>query len=148
MHSTLKNKWTNSILLLVNLFSFIFWKKVKTPKRHFKINRLLFLVLHLYGFLRYVLTLWMISINQLNSQFWKKNLLQFCTQNIALAPTVRIYLPKVIFSYVFYYSTSNTVHWKRSNQASLLCFYDQDLHCGYYQTNMMCKHSLFKKLFM
>ena len=25
-------------LLLVDLFSFVFWKKVKTPKRHFKIN--------------------------------------------------------------------------------------------------------------
>ena len=33
-----KNKWTNSTLLLVDLFSFIVWKKVKTPKRHFEIN--------------------------------------------------------------------------------------------------------------
>ena len=32
-----KNKWTNSTLLLVDLFSFIVWKKVKTPKRHFEI---------------------------------------------------------------------------------------------------------------
>ena len=33
-----KNERTNSTLLLVDLFSFIFWKKVKTPKRHFEIN--------------------------------------------------------------------------------------------------------------
>jgi hypothetical protein len=33
-----KNERTNSILLLVDLFSFFFWKKVKTPKRHFEIN--------------------------------------------------------------------------------------------------------------
>ena len=33
-----KNVRTNSTLLLVNLFSFIFWKTVKTPKRHFEIN--------------------------------------------------------------------------------------------------------------
>ena len=33
-----KNEQTNSTLLLVDLFSFIFWKKVKTPKRHFEIN--------------------------------------------------------------------------------------------------------------
>ena len=33
-----KNKRTNSTLLLVDLFSFVFWKKVKTPKRHFEIN--------------------------------------------------------------------------------------------------------------
>ena len=33
-----KNERTNSTLLLVDLFSFVFWKKVKTPKRHFKIN--------------------------------------------------------------------------------------------------------------
>ena len=28
----------NSFLLLCDVFSFIFWKKLKTPKRHFKIN--------------------------------------------------------------------------------------------------------------
>ena len=33
-----KNKQTNSTLLLVDLFSFVFWKKVKTPKGHFEIN--------------------------------------------------------------------------------------------------------------
>ena len=33
-----KNERTNSTLLLVDLFSFVFWKKVKTPKRHFAIN--------------------------------------------------------------------------------------------------------------
>ena len=33
-----KYERTNSTLLLVNLFSFVFWKKVKTPKRHFEIN--------------------------------------------------------------------------------------------------------------
>ena len=33
-----KNERTNSTLLLVDLFSFVFWKKVKTPKRHFEIN--------------------------------------------------------------------------------------------------------------
>ena len=33
-----KNERTNSTLLLVNMFSFIIWKKVKTPKRHFEIN--------------------------------------------------------------------------------------------------------------
>ena len=33
-----KNQRTNSTLLLVKLFSFVFWKKVKTPKRHFEIN--------------------------------------------------------------------------------------------------------------
>ena len=33
-----KNKQTISTLLLVDLFSFVFWKKVKTPKRHFEIN--------------------------------------------------------------------------------------------------------------
>ena len=32
-----KNERTNSTLLLVDLFSFVFWKKVKTPKRHFEI---------------------------------------------------------------------------------------------------------------
>ena len=33
-----KNEKTNSTLLLVDLFSFVFWKKVKTPKRRFEIN--------------------------------------------------------------------------------------------------------------
>ena len=33
-----KNEQTNSTLLLVDLFSFLFWKKVKTPKRRFEIN--------------------------------------------------------------------------------------------------------------
>ena len=33
-----KNERTNSSLLLVDLFSFIFWKKVRTPKRHFEIS--------------------------------------------------------------------------------------------------------------
>ena len=33
-----KNEQTNSTLLLVDLFLFVFWKKVKTPKRHFEIN--------------------------------------------------------------------------------------------------------------
>ena len=33
-----KNEGTNSFLLLVNLFLFVSWKKVKTPKRHFEIN--------------------------------------------------------------------------------------------------------------
>ena len=33
-----KNERTNSTLLLVDLFSFVFWKKVKTSKRHFEIN--------------------------------------------------------------------------------------------------------------
>ena len=33
-----KNEQTNSTLLLVDLFSFVFWKKVKTPKRYFEIN--------------------------------------------------------------------------------------------------------------
>ena len=29
----------NSFLLLCNVFSFIFWKKLKSPKRHFEIKR-------------------------------------------------------------------------------------------------------------
>ena len=33
-----KNERTNLTLLLVDLFSVVFWKKVKTPKRHFEIN--------------------------------------------------------------------------------------------------------------
>ena len=33
-----KNERTNSTLLLVDLFSLVFWKKVKTPKRYFEIN--------------------------------------------------------------------------------------------------------------
>ena len=33
-----KDEQTNSTLLLVDLFSFVFWKKVMTPKRHFEIN--------------------------------------------------------------------------------------------------------------
>ena len=33
-----KNEQTNSTLLLVDLFSFVFWKKVKTPKKCFEIN--------------------------------------------------------------------------------------------------------------
>ena len=33
-----KNERTNSTLLLVDLFSFVFWKKVKTPKSHFEIK--------------------------------------------------------------------------------------------------------------
>ena len=33
-----KNEQTNSTFLLVDLFSFVFWKKVRTQKRHFKIN--------------------------------------------------------------------------------------------------------------
>ena len=33
-----KNERTNLTLLLVDLFLFVFWKKVKTPKRHFEIN--------------------------------------------------------------------------------------------------------------
>ena len=34
-----KNEKINSILLLGDLISFVFWKKVETPKRHFEINR-------------------------------------------------------------------------------------------------------------
>ena len=33
-----KNERRNSTLLLVDLISFVFWKKVKTPKRLFEIN--------------------------------------------------------------------------------------------------------------
>ena len=33
-----KNEQTNSILLLWNLFLFVFWRKLKTPKRRFEIN--------------------------------------------------------------------------------------------------------------
>ena len=33
-----KYEQTNLMLLLVDLFSFVFWKKVKTPKGHYKIN--------------------------------------------------------------------------------------------------------------
>ena len=33
-----KNEWTNSTLILVDLSSFVFLKKVKTQKRHFKIK--------------------------------------------------------------------------------------------------------------
>jgi hypothetical protein len=33
-----KNEKTNWTLLFVHLFSFVFWKKVKTPKIHFKTN--------------------------------------------------------------------------------------------------------------
>ena len=33
-----KNELTNSTLLLVDFFRLFFWKKVKTPKRHFEIN--------------------------------------------------------------------------------------------------------------
>ena len=33
-----KNEQTNSTLLLVVLLSFTFWKRGKTPKRHFEIN--------------------------------------------------------------------------------------------------------------
>ena len=33
-----KNERKNSTLLLCDLFSFVFWKKLKIPKRHFEIN--------------------------------------------------------------------------------------------------------------
>ena len=33
-----KNERMNSFLLLCNLFLFVFWKKLKTLKRHFEIN--------------------------------------------------------------------------------------------------------------
>ena len=33
-----QNEQANLTLLLVDLFSFVFWKKVKTLKRHFEIN--------------------------------------------------------------------------------------------------------------
>ena len=33
-----KNEGMNSFLLLCNMFLFIFWKKLKSPKRHFEIN--------------------------------------------------------------------------------------------------------------
>ena len=33
-----KNERTNLTLLLVDLFSFVFWKKVKTQKRHLEMN--------------------------------------------------------------------------------------------------------------
>ena len=36
-----KNEWTNSFLLLCYLFLFLFWKKLKTPNRHFEIIWLL-----------------------------------------------------------------------------------------------------------
>ena len=36
--SSKKNEQTNWTLLRVDLFLFVFWKKVKTPKRHFEIN--------------------------------------------------------------------------------------------------------------
>ena len=32
-----KNERTNSTLQLVDLFSFLFWKKVKSPEKHFEI---------------------------------------------------------------------------------------------------------------
>ena len=32
-----KNERMNSFLLLCDVFSFVFWKKLKTPKRHFEI---------------------------------------------------------------------------------------------------------------
>ena len=32
-----KNEWMNSFLLLWDMFSFVFWKKLKTPIRHFEI---------------------------------------------------------------------------------------------------------------
>ena len=44
-----KNERTNSTLLLVDLFSFVFWKKVKTPKRHFEINWPLHLIGPFHG---------------------------------------------------------------------------------------------------
>ena len=34
-----KNERMNSFLLLCDVFSFIFWKKLKSTKRHFEINR-------------------------------------------------------------------------------------------------------------
>ena len=34
-----KNEQTNSFLLLCDVFSFVFWKKLKIPKWHFKIIR-------------------------------------------------------------------------------------------------------------
>ena len=33
-----KNERRNSIFLLWDSFTFVFWKKLKTPKRHFEIN--------------------------------------------------------------------------------------------------------------
>ena len=33
-----KTKQINLFLLLCDMFSFVFWKKLKTPKRHFNIN--------------------------------------------------------------------------------------------------------------
>ena len=45
-----KNERTNSSLLLVDFFSFVFWKKVKTPKRHFEINWPLVLYIEMIHF--------------------------------------------------------------------------------------------------
>ena len=33
-----KNEKMNSFLLLCNVFLFVYWKKLKTPTRHFEIN--------------------------------------------------------------------------------------------------------------
>ena len=42
-----KNEQMNSFLLVCDVFSFLFWKKLRTPKRHFEIIRLLVVFTHL-----------------------------------------------------------------------------------------------------
>ena len=50
-----KNEQTNSTLLPWYLFSFVFWKKLKTPKRHFEINWPLFLEVSQIKYIRTII---------------------------------------------------------------------------------------------
>ena len=59
------NEWMNSFLLLCDVFFFIFWKKLKTPKRHFKINWPLF------AFSHYFLHFWLINIDWFSLYFFR-----------------------------------------------------------------------------
>ena len=75
-----KHEWTNSLLLLEDLFSFVFWKKVNTPKNNFEINQLdflkswknwkryVFFFSDFCGFLNFV-PIWLNSIIHTDSNF-------------------------------------------------------------------------------
>ena len=99
-----KNEWMNSFLLLCDVFSFIFWKKLKTPKRHFEI-------------------IWHLSaLHRTNLRWWfLKNVVPFsqnlnCNSRIEMLPT-KILQNFLLAVMVTFYLIMNSRFWIWKNQA-------------------------------
>ena len=69
-----KNERMNSFLLVCNVFSFVFWKKLKAPKRHFEIIwPLPNLTFPIYSFQHSMLLLWLCSGITKLSMAWTRS---------------------------------------------------------------------------